>query len=152
MCVCLFCFSRSMGLRCALHQEPCTAGPTAVWLGFIESKGSGVFKGRGAARTWSFNPHLLSIAWRVTYVSTLGIPAWLCTTWTMSGKPRLARSNASKLIIPFPVSLQRRPTRNWPPRPWRSWIGAWTSWRPCRPDTPSVRWPPTRWVTIQLPT
>lgn len=39
---------------------------------------------------------------------------------------------------------QKMPTRSSRGRPWRSWIGAWTSWRRCRPGTRSARWPPTR--------
>ena len=39
---------------------------------------------------------------------------------------------------------QRMPTRSCRGRPWKSWIGAWTSWRRCRPGTRSARWPPTR--------
>ncbi|NXO83439.1 PDE4B phosphodiesterase, partial [Sitta europaea] len=34
---------------------------------------------------------------------------------------------------------QKMPTRSSRGRPWRSWIGAWTSWRRCRPGTRVTR-------------
>lgn len=39
---------------------------------------------------------------------------------------------------------QRMPSRSSRGRRWRSWTGAWSSWRPCGPGTRSARWPPTR--------
>lgn len=107
--------------------------------------------GRGSrAQELTFDPSALLLlvgeffyvaAWRV-------IRAWYPDSAAWPGtRPRLALWNALKLTTPSPpVSPQRRPTRSWPPRHWKSLTGAWTSWRPFRPVTLSARWPPTRWV------
>jgi hypothetical protein len=56
----------------------------------------------------------------------------------MSGWQLLSSYDPNCLIL----LLQMTPTWNWPSRLWRSWTGAWISWRPSRLTAPYPIWRP----------